>query len=206
MNKKVFLVFIIMVAISQVTYSQFKFGIRGGINSSTVKADDFLTNDNKITYPKNASMGFHFGVVSQIKIFNVFIQPEVLLTTNKNDMTVEDLVSGEKSELIQTFNKLDIPVLLGIKFGPAKIEAGPVATILLKSSSELFDVASYEEKFKSAVFGYQAGIGLEVSKLAVELKYEGDLTRFGDGINVGGERLNFDSRLSQWIVTVGIFF
>lgn len=213
MKKKIITGIILSLLVVTGSYAQIRIGLRGGINSSTFKANEVVDNTNglKITYPKDAKLGFHFGLISQIKLFNVFIQPEMLLTTNKNTIAVEDLTapagSPDKVKLLdQTFNKLDIPILAGMKFGPAKIELGPVATFLLKEKSDLLEGTTYKEIYKNATIGYQAGLGLEAGKLTVDFKYEGNLSKFGDGIKIDGVEHSFDSRMSQFIISVGLFF
>jgi hypothetical protein len=208
MKKKIIAGIIISLLFISGSYAQIRFGIRGGVNSSTFKADEVIstTDGLKITYPKDSRMGFHFGLISQIKLFNVFIQPEMLLTTNKNTVSVEDLTTHTTKILDQTFNKLDIPILAGMKFGPAKIELGPVASFLLKNKTDLLEGSTYKAIYNKATFGYQAGVGLEVSKLTVDFKYEGNLSKMGSSIKIGDKPFNTDSRMSQFIVSVGIFF
>lgn len=208
MKKKIIAGIIISLLFVSGSYAQIRFGIRGGVNSSTFKANEVINNTDgfKITYPKDTRLGFHFGLISQIKLFNVFIQPEMLLTTNKNSVSVEDLNAGTTKILDQTFNKLDIPILAGMKFGPAKIELGPVASFLLKNKTDLLESATYKEIYNKATFGYQAGVGLEVSKLTVDFKYEGNLSKLGSSVEIGGHTFSSDSRIHQFIVSVGLFF
>ncbi|GAH15956.1 unnamed protein product, partial [marine sediment metagenome] len=63
------------------------------------------------------------------------------------------------------------------------------------SKADLFDTAGYEEKYKSATFGYQAGVGIDIlKKVTFDFRYEGNLNKLGDGMTIGGEDFNFDSR------------
>jgi opacity protein-like surface antigen len=56
-------------------------------------------------------------------------------------------------------------------------------------------------------WGFQAGIGIDVfKKLAVDARYEGSLSKYGDSFNVGGTDHNFDARPSQWIIALGWWF
>ena len=105
------------------------------------------------------------------------------------------------------FKKLDIPVLVGFKFGPARVNAGPVASIIIDSKADLIETAGYEEKFKGASFGYQAGVGLDLLKtISLDIRYEGNLSKLGDGVNIEGNDFEFDSRNPQFIFSLGIFF
>lgn len=188
--------------------SQIRMGIRGGINTAYFKASDITTEDYRFTILNDATIGFHGGVMAQVSFFGLFLQPELLLTSLDSEVRVRDLDQSNLVDRIreQSFTKLDFPVLLGKRFGPARVGIGPVGTIMLSTSSELGEFG-LEEQFNSATFGYQLGVGLDVLKfLALDLKYEGNLSKLGSGVKIGGQEREFDSRSRQFIVSVGIFF
>ncbi len=185
--------------------SQIKLGLRAGLNSFYVAGDDFQQGNITISNVKGSEVGFHGGLMLQVSFLGLFIQPEVLLTSVSNQVKISEL--GQVNLANQQFTRLDMPVLVGVRLGAARIGAGPVATIMLNSTSELKNFHAYEEKFNSATFGFQAGIGLDIAKfLALDLKYEGSLSKLGTGMVVGGVERPFDSRASQIILSVGILF
>lgn len=186
--------------------SQIKFGIRAGLTSSTVEADKvvFTNSNTTIESAKDAKVGIQFGLFSQISLGGMFVQPELLLSTSGGVIKVND-INGEHLK-DQRFTKVDLPVLVGAKMGPLRVGVGPVASMVLSSKSELTDINGYDDKFKKATFGYQAGIGLDIWKLALDLKYEGNLSKLGDGVTVNGEKRSFDSRTRQWILGVAYKF
>lgn len=194
-----------MVGVST-AFSQIKFGIRGGINSSNMKIKDFTGDDYKLEY-NTGQFGYHFGVMGQVKILSAFIQPELLFTVAKYDVKLTNTATSESEAGTQKFNKLDVPVMAGVKLGVFKLQAGPVATVMINSKSDVLDDHDdFKQKFKTATIGYQAGIGLELSSLLLDLKYEGNLSKFGDGINVGNNSFEFDQRMSQIILSLGFLF
>lgn len=204
MRTRIALFSIILLAFSLNVDAQFKYGIRGGINTN-VKLNDFSGSDYTLEYAKG-DMGFHIGVMAQVKLLNIFIQPELLFTTSKTDIQLinrEDLVNPIEELGKQNFNKIDIPVMAGVKIGPLKIQAGPVGTMMLKSKSDLLDKYNMEQNFKGITLGYQAGIGLELSSLLLDVKYEGNLSKLGDGVAIAGTDYSFDQRMSQWILSIG---
>ena len=192
------------------SFSQVRIGIRGGINASQLKSNDVITtNDYKIEIPKYAMLGYHVGLISQIQLFNFFLQPELLYTITRNNLNVYDLNSAnpdEVDESLQKLNRIDLPILFGYKFNVFKMEVGPVATFLISEDSDLKSITTYDLQLNKATIGFQAGIGLDIGKFALDLKYEGSLTKLGDGITIGGNDMTFDSRLNQYIVSVGLFF
>jgi hypothetical protein len=68
--------------------------------------------------------------------------------------------------------------MLGLKAGAFKMGIGPVVTFLISDDSDLERITDYDLQWNNATVGFQAGIGLDIKKLAIDLKYEGSLSRF----------------------------
>jgi hypothetical protein len=189
--------------------SQIRLGLRAGISTAYFNARDIVVPDQyRVETIENANIGFHGGFIMQVSFFGTFLQPELLLSTVGNEVRVTDLREPGRVSHIreQRFTKLDFPVLAGMRFGPARIGIGPVGTIRLLTDSELRDHPEIHERYNAATFGYQLGAGLDLLFLAVDLKYEGNLTRLGSGIVIAGQERNFDTRSRQILLSVGIFF
>ena len=194
-----------MFLVSLPAFSQFKVGVRLGVSSTSLKAKDLVvSSDTRVETLNNTLVGFQGGVMAQVSMFGIFLQPELLFTTSGGQILVKDATYSRIVD--QKFNNIEIPVLVGAKFGPLRLGVGPVATMVLKSKSELDDVSNYGDKFNKATFGYQAGVGLDIWKFAIDLKYEGNLSKLGNGVNIKGQSYSFDSREHQLILGLGIFF
>jgi len=195
---------------SSLSFAQVRFGLRGGINSSKVNSStEVHTGDYKITCPNYSVIGYHAGLISQIELSGFFIQPELLYSSVRNDLDVYDLNSSNPQEAVavkQKLNRIDIPVMVGIKLKILKLEAGPVASFVISNSSDLNTITQYDMQWNKAMIGYQAGIGLDIGKIALDVKYEGSLSKLGTGVNIGNTTTSFDTRLNQIILSVGLFF
>ncbi len=205
MKKLILFTLFIFIALNAV--SQINYGIRGGVSSSDFKADEIRTEDFDVSSLKERNMGFHGGLVVQVNFFNLFLQPELLISTATNDLKVEDLSDGSFETVNQHFTKLDFPVLFGRRFGPLRIGVGPVGTVMLNQTSELENITGYKEKFNTATFGYQVGAGIDILDfIGLDVRYEGNLSRLGSGMVVGGQEREFDSRASQFIFSAAVYF
>ncbi len=202
--KKLLLLSCFAVVMAFSAQSQIKFGVRGAVTSSTVEADKVSANGYTIESVNDAKVGFQIGVVSQIQIRKLFIQPELLLSTSGGVLKVSDINGSRLND--QRVTKVDIPVLVGGKMGPLRLGVGPVASIMVKSKSDLNDYDQFDDKFRKATWGYQVGAGLDIWKLAFDVKYEGNLSRWGDKVVIGNQDVSFDRRLSQWVFGVALFF
>ncbi|HSH51293.1 MAG TPA: porin family protein [Bacteroidales bacterium] len=216
--KKLVLITILTLPFFVVSQAQIKFGIKGGITSTSINADEVYTIsgqadfDELVVKGKNANIGFQGGVMARITILKMYIQPELLFTSSSGEVEVITLLNnGEVGSVIrdQKYRQIDFPIMLGYKIGPARIQAGPVGTIMLSTDPalDMFETLEVKEKFNGATWGYQVGVGLDIlKKVTIDLKYEGNLSKLGDGVKIAGETRNFDSRNSQFIATIGIFF
>jgi len=198
--------------ISTLSFSQFELGLRAGVSSTDLSPESLLLNDGETTTQlsiREAKYGFHFGLATRVTIANIFIEPSFLFNSTTVDYNLDEqifdtgIVSTIKSD---TYNNLDIPLMVGMKIGFFRIQGGPVAHIFLNSASELTDIKGYSQKFQDATYGIQGGIGLDIWKIRIDLNYERNLSNFGGDIDVNGNSYSFDQRPARMIATVGLKF
>ncbi|MCE7064030.1 porin family protein [Dyadobacter sp. CY326] len=166
----------------------FRFGIKAGANLSNINgsndlslspggnAFDFRDNDNR-------SLGFAGGVFFRFgKTF--YIQPEILLSQKGGKFNVyEDGVLNDGKVDVR-FSNFDVPVLFGVRIARfVRINVGPMASLRLNKNgkiSDSFDDITGENskaEFKNRLaFGYQAGVGLDLGRLSLDVRYEGNFT------------------------------
>lgn len=175
-------------------------GPRVGVSSSKITLKENIDNVKE----GDAIFGFHAGVFARITMLNAYIQPEVLFTSNGGKIEFHDGATQQIKEY--EFNKLDVPIMLGLKLSDVlRIQAGPVASLLLKADAKEGGVSEdIKDNYKSATIGYQAGIGLDLGRLALDLKYEGNLSKLGSDISIGNFTADTDVRNNQWLLSLGI--
>ena len=204
--KKLFFVCLLLSA-TTLTFAQAKFGLKAGLSTTDVTVNEIEFGDGSSLDLENVGVGFHAGIFFQAKMGAFFIQPEVLFNSNTATYRVNDFGNGLVDQAFsESYNYLDIPVLLGLKLGPVRLGAGPVGHVFLNSNTGLNQWEQYREDFRALELGYQAGIGLDIWKLVIDVRHEGNLGRFGNHINVGGETIAFDETPSRLLVSVGWAF
>jgi hypothetical protein len=196
------LLFVCVIANAQISWGP-KIGI------STEDLDEETLNINSLSLAiKDANYGFHAGLFFRVKISDrVFLQPEVLFNTNSVDFKVTDLPSGLSDRILkEKYQHLDIPLMLGLKYGPLRLQAGPTGHVYIASSSELDEIEGYERRFNDFNLGFQGGLGLDIWKIIIDVKYEGNLSKFGDHMTIAGQDIKFSQRPSRWLFSIGFSF
>jgi hypothetical protein len=217
MKKCIIVTVIALLTVVGTANAQFlKFGLKGGLTSSNVKFDKttFTSGGNDfIAKQGDAKYGMQFGLFGRIQLLGIFIQPELLFSHSQGEVIINDVTAGKFYTETQKFNKIDIPVMVGWKIGPARLGLGPVASIMVSEKDGLKDKLAVlsdqttKSNFNKTTYGYQVGVGLDIlGKIALDLKYEGNLSKLGSGIKLGDTNYSFDQRNPQWIFSVGVFF
>jgi hypothetical protein len=204
--KKLFFIAVFLLLASQSAFSQFfLIGPRVGVNSSNLRIDEQFAESGE------AQLGFHAGIVTRISIAGFYIQPEAQFTNSGGQVIViqRDQQGNEVGRQVNdyNFNRLDVPVMLGYKFAKVfRVQAGPSFTYLLSADVREGtggQVRNVIENYNQATVGYRAGVGLDIWKFLIDLKYEGNLSRFGNAISAGGQSFSTDLRQNQFILSVG---
>ncbi len=180
------------------TYAQF--GIKVGANTTTLK---ITSTDDLIDNVKDAQWGFNAGVFYRLKIAMLYLQPEAYFSTVSgsfkygDDPTNMDLYDFD-------LNRIDIPLIVGVKLGPLRIHAAPVAFFTISSKSSLTD---FDEAMKGTTWGYQAGLGFDLfKKLTFDARYEGSISDFTESVEIGGVTLEPSTKSSAFLLSLGFMF
>ncbi|MGV8879536.1 MAG: porin family protein [Sphingobacteriaceae bacterium] len=175
--KKYILLSLLIIAISIQANAQFTLGLKGGLNYSKIAAENNQISEKGI-------LGYQFGAWARIgKGF--YLQPEVYLGSKGGKFDFQQTSTSAAGSGNVRFTSLDVPLLLGQSFGAKKLNirimAGPMYSYILdqsKSISANID-AGYHDfgNYKSSTIGFQAGAGVDIGNIAVDLRYEGGLTK-----------------------------
>lgn len=203
--KKLFAIGLI-VLLSFPAFSQIKFGIKAGAETTTVPTYQVGNGSATIEALKDASWGYHAGLFMRVKLGPVYLQPEAVFASTSFDYNVKTSTASDLKS--QTFNRLAIPLLVGFKLGPIRLNAGPAASIMIGTPSALINDPNFENMYKGAVWGYQAGLGIDLlKKLTLDVRYAGSLGEvLGDAVTIGGQSFKLDYGQSSLLLSVGWMF
>lgn len=203
--KKLLIAILLMGMASGIGHAQIiTLGVTGGLNSSNITAEDvFDLGSGTLAEIKNGTnqLGYHLGLTSRVKILGLFVQPELLFTSINSEMSVKDPSTGmEETEEIK-IQRLDLPILIGLKLGPALGFIGPIMSRQMQTEPETSELV-----FKSGTWGYQIGAGLEFGKFGIDLRYEGSFSSPVTSVVINNQTFELDSRVSQLILSGSYHF
>lgn len=200
--KKLFLLGFSLFALN--AYAQnINFGLKAGL---VFNADKGVFNAVNETWENKGkgSVGFQGGAMLRVKAGGLYVQPELLYTSFKNEYKEEGYdVDVKKS-------RLDIPINVGKTFamGLVQVQTGPVFSLNFEDTinSDGINIPDADERDEIGL-GWQIGTGVNIKNLNIDLRYE-----FGLGKNVSkyitsefGE-FQTENRSNMLNLSVGYFF
>ena len=184
-----------------------KIGPRVGVSTNSIDTGDLnilsaSARDSLLLKADNADLGFRFGLFTRLEFATFYIQPEILLKTVNNTYRKEDFIAAATEVRDESFLYVDIPVMVGFKAGPLRLQGGPLASILVSKDSELTSQDTYERSFDDAEWALQLGVGVDFWKLAVDLNYQINLTDSQDGVTIGSQSYELDGDITLLVLSV----
>ena len=154
-------------------YSQFEYGIKGGINFNSNLNVALEIESLDLGFPTNnyeSRNGEHFGLFFKINFNKFYLRPEINYTRIKNSY---DLFLVPKRDVVTDFNetKIDVPVLIGYKpFKYLNIFAGP----RFEYNKKVKDLNNLSISDLNTDFqiGLQYGVGVKFYKFELDLRIE----------------------------------
>ncbi|GAB5527147.1 MAG: hypothetical protein Roseis2KO_50190 [Roseivirga sp.] len=174
-------------------HAQVNFGPRVSLLQSRLS----LKNEAGPVTELKPSTGYQLGVFMRAKLFGLILQPELLYTQANSGFNI----NGAGDYKLE-FDKVDLPIMIGYELGPVRLQGGPVFSLIAESKREHPNgtVFFVRDAYNSTTLGYQAGVGTDLWKFAIDLKYERDLGSIGDDLARGFEA---QQRQNHFILAVG---
>lgn len=172
-----------IIASAQVIPS-FGFGVKGGINLSQLSTSGG-------TFDSGNRAGFNAGVFARVGALGINLQPELYYASKSSTSTSNGVTNTV------TFNSIDLPVLLGFKFGAlglgGHLHTGPLVSFLINKdqsfSSALGSVSSVRD-YKNQNLAWIFGAGLDLKSISIDLRYEKGLSTLNNNDSSYQDKLN----------------
>lgn len=150
----------------------FQFGIKGGMNLSRFSTYATLSSDNQA--------GYLGGIWARVGALGLNFQPEIYYSSKMTKVT-----DGNYSNDIK-LNSIDVPLLVGFKIGTfgigGRAYTGPMASFIINQDQSFGTAIGNIGRlnFKDQNYAWQFGLGVDIVKLSVDLRYEKGLTNLSN--------------------------
>lgn len=206
---------------------RFSIGVKGGVNLSQLSMGNFLTtrydtqgnpylNYNGQVVRDNlqesfdSKTGWSGGIYMRFGS-DFYVQPEFLISTKGGhfDIRQNDGNNPVVKQIDYKFSSIDVPLLFGLKGGPFRVNAGPVASFRIGDNQNIREAVRYyttaPQAMSEAIFGYQVGAGLDIFGISLDVRREGSITNLNSfRINTGDNTTTVRQKLKSWQITLGI--
>ena len=179
------------------------FGLKAGMvfnaDKGVIKAANGVIDEKG-----KGSVGFQGGAMVRIKAGGIYVQPELLYTSFKNEF--DD--AGANAEIKKS--RLDVPVNIGKTFalGLIQVQTGPVFSLNFEDTvnADGIDFPDSDERDQIGL-GWQIGTGVNIKKLNIDLRYEFGLNKNITKYNIAGAgEFQTENRSNLLNLSVGYFF
>ena len=161
----------------------FQLGIKAGANFSKFDSENTFSSDNRA--------GFYGGLWARLGAAGIYFQPELYVSGKKTNLVSD--ATGEVNKV--NFTSLDVPLLIGTKFGAAgiglRLNTGPMFSLILDENQSFSQAAGsvFKADFKNQAIAWQFGAGLDIKKLSFDARYELGLSKINKS-GYPGTKLN----------------
>jgi hypothetical protein len=162
-----------------------KFGIKGGLNLTTLYSSDVSTSHMKA--------GFNAGIFAKLPVTRGFsIQPELLYSLKGAKSSYDNFVQGS-GEYRFNLGYIELPVLAVVNLGPNfNLQAGGYAAYLtnanVKNVSNNGDVQGATDlnadNFNRWDFGLAGGAAFDIENFTIGARYDYGLNKIGKSGNL----------------------
>jgi len=179
---------------SQISNAQIAFGVKGGLNYNSNSIKETSTD---VFSGAKSKTGYHAGIWLRLKVpvLGLYLRPEFVYTNLENEVFYK---TTEKTTT-HTFQKIDIPVLLGKKiFGIGNVYIGPSFQYVLASDFDISDISSVDAD--GFTLGLQFGGGVEFGKLGIDVRWERAFSGIESTFVGTLGNVSYDTRINQIII------
>lgn len=183
-------------------------GVKGGLTTQTYKFSGEASHAAYLIDP-GTRVGFHFGVMGRVNLAMFHVQPELVYTFSGYNLGVSSKTvwRPDGSETKVRMNMLDLPVLFGVKLLWFRMQAGPVFSLVTDVTTKGGRLVS-DIDISRPFMGYMAGLGCDIGKINLDVRYQGQFKRIKHNVLFSGETLGhtYKSRARSWQFSVGYMF
>ena len=174
-----------------------KIGAKAGVTmlATDVKDVNAVQNDRWDEF-KSKEMGWQAGLMARVGVplTGLYVQPELMY----NHASYQVSKAGGGSEKL-SYGNIEMPVLLGFKLLFLNAHVGPTFTLAEMNGDDIYKVSTPD-------VGFQAGLGLTLKKVTLDLRYQGYFEKKWKEIDLSDVTQKLKANDGYWALSLGFFF
>ncbi len=211
MTRNFFFLLLSLLFVAAPATAQVEFGLKAGLATESLQGERFdFTQAGRESLSlalSEGNYGFQFGALVRIPLSDRFdLQTELTLNSTSAEFRFDDPDQQATAVFRERYNDLNIPLLASWKLAFLRLNAGPVGHLFISSSSDLVDAEGRERTFDSFNLGYTLGGAIDIGKITIDLRYDGNFGRYGEDFAIAGESFRVDQAPKRWVGSVAYRF
>ena len=191
--------------------AQIEFGLKAGLATESLQGERFdLSREGRQNLSlalEEGNYGYQFGALLRVPLSDRFgLQTEVTFNSSSAEFRFDDNDRNVTQVFRERYNDVNVPLLASWKLAFLRFQAGPVGHFFVSSLSDLRDAEGRERTFDSFNLGYALGAAIDIGPITVDVRYDGNFSRYGEDFAVAGETFRVDQAAKRWIGTVAYRF
>lgn len=181
------------------------FGVKAGLITDNIEL--LKGNKSGASLSSDATLGWQVGLVSRVNLPMFHIQPEILFNMHRYDLEA-NAGGGSISKAEVKVNTVDVPVMVGLRLLMLRFQAGPVFNLMTETKVKNNRGASHYVDIDRPTVSFAAGLGVDIWKLNIDARYNGNFRKVRQDIQVGrdGDNYNYRSKFNNWTFSLGYMF
>lgn len=165
-----------------------KMGARIGIGTGSYEFDSIPIEGGSLEPVGDRVGGYQAAIFFRLSIPTfIYIQPELQLSQRDYAFGIKYPSKPKEFRNIRTY-RMDVPLLLGFKFGSVRIFGGPVWRIGSHQYAHGNSKVPLEVTFNDNDIATVGGAAVEFDGVFIEMRYTGYLEKTTSQVRVAGER------------------
>jgi Outer membrane protein beta-barrel domain len=153
--------------------------------------------------PIRQSAGYTVGLgVRHTVAPGFFIGAELQYFYYKVDYALRENASRNDGFLPMDLNEINhvmsLPISVGVDLGIVKITSGVNVNTVVNSTTTLSSLEGMEDNSRPFYAGWHSGVGVDLKKFGIEMRYNQDFRNYGQGYSIGKKELTFYGNPLRW--------
>lgn len=164
-----------------------KVGARVGIGTGSYDFDSVTIDGGTLQSASDHSGGYQAAIILRLSIPTfVYIQPELQLSQRDYSFSLKYPSEPREYKNLRT-HRLDVPLLVGFKFGAVRIFGGPVWRLGSKQYLRGEGTTPFDVTFNDNDIAAVGGASVEFDGIFFDLRYTGYLDKTSSTMKVAGK-------------------